>query len=1159
MKKLYFSILAPILAVLLAIGSVTNASAQCSTSHTSGGIYSPSCVSYTTINPANTNSAYRFSVVNGGFYEIRSCSSGFNSMLTLRNTSGTGSYITFSNGGQCSDDAIIYWTANFTGTVAAIVNQDGCNWPSMSSVLAFRSRNPSTASISASYGCTSTTLSRSGGEGSMIWQQSSNNSSFVDIAGATGSSYTVTSVNTNSYFRVRHTAGNCTSYSSSFYVVPRNVSGSHTVTQNTTMAGVYNFSGNFTVNSGVTISTIDNCELEVYATNITMSGTINGNGRGGNGGGGGGGGSAYASCGNESENTYTGGGGGRGAAGGGTGGGSLGASGGSGNGTSRDCGGFLCIGNSDGHFGGGGGGGAAGGGSYGGSGGTGGYGARGGWFASGEDGYGSGGSGGSAGSTYNSTYDVALGSGGGGAGGGGGSRFGGSGGSSGGDGGGSVSLIASDALTLTGLITVDGTNGGSGGNGSTQADGSYDCVTTNCGTCSICFANETFSAHGGAGGGAGGGSGGGIRLQAFGNMSLTGTLSAEGGNGGAAGAPYDNNGSCNVDARSGGGGGGGRIKVIINPCATNNVSPTTDVSGGAGGGGNGTAGANAGSGSYESAITHPSYSAPSAGSITSNQTLCSGGSPAAFTGTAASGGTGSYTYTWYSCTGGGCTTPTNGNAVAGVGWTNRGTNAVGFNDGNALTSTTTYIRGVQSGECYMWSNVVTVTVVADPAITITTASQTICEGGSLTLSSTTLGGTGTCSYQWQYRDGTSGTFINTGSNSSSLATGALSGTRQYQVVRSCSGTGCNTATSNIVTITVVPDPSVTITTPDQSICEGGSLTLSGTASGGTGTCTFQWQYRNGTSGTFVNTGTNSSSLATGALTGTRQYQLVRSCSGNNCGTATSNIVTITVEPDPAATITTPSQTICSGGSLTLSSTAAGGTGTCTFQWQYRNGTSGTFVNTGTNSSSLATGALTGTRQYQVIRSCTGNDCNDGTSNIITITVVNDPSITITTPTQDICNGDSRVLTSSVSGGTGTCSYQWQYGYSTTGPWSNLGTASTQATGTLTQTTYYRVIRSCTGNNCATATSFTMRIGVITDNLWTGAAGSGGIGYWDIPGNWSCGIVPNSTHDVNIPASATNQPVIRDKSTYGVAECKTLSIENGATLNILNTGELQIFD
>lgn len=1079
-------------------------------------------------------------------------------MLTLKNTSGTGSNITYTNGGQCSDDAIIYWTANFTGTVAAIVNQDGCDWPGSSSVLAFRARNPTTSSISVSYGCSSNTLTRSGGEGSVNWQQSSNGSSFTDISGATGTTYTVTSSNTNSYFRVRHTAGNCTAYSGSVYLVPRNITGNFTVTQSTTMGGTYNFSGNFTVNSGVTVYTIDNCELYVNADNITMSGTINGDARGSNGGSGGSGGNAYASCGNDDENTYSGGAGARGNAGSGTGGGGLGTSGGVGTGTSRDCGGFLCIGNSDGHFGGGGGGGAAGGGSYGGSGGTGGYGARGGWFASGEDSYGSGGSGGSGGSTYNSTYDVALGSGGGGGAGGGGARFSGSSGSSGGDGGGSVSLVAANTLTLTGLISVDGTNGGSGGTGSTQADGSYDCVTRNCGTCSICFANETFSAHGGAGGGAGGGSGGGIRLQAFGDMTVTGTLSAEGGNGGAAGAPYDNYGPCNVDARSGGGGGGGRIKIIRNPCADNNVAPTTDVSGGAGGGGNGATGISGGSGSYESAITHPSYSAPAAGTISSNQTLCSGGSPAAFTGTAATGGLNSYTYTWYSCTGGSCPTPTNGNPVAGAGWTNRGNNATGFNDGNSLTSTTTYVRGVASGECYLWSNIVTVTIVADPSISITTPSQTICSGGSLTINANTSGGTGTCTYQWQYRNGTSGTFLNTGSNASTLATGSLTGTRQYQVVRSCSGTDCNTATSGIVTITVVADPTISITTPNQTICEGGSLTLASSTTGGTGTCSYQWQYRNGTSGTFLNTGSNSSTLATGALTGTRQYQLVRSCTGNGCDDPTSNIVTITVVPDPSVSITTPSQTICSGGSLTLNSTTSDGTGTCSYQWQYRNGTSGTFLNTGSNSSSLATGTLTGTRQYQLIRSCTGNDCNDATSGIVTITVVADPGISITTPSQDVCYGASRTLASSVTGGTGTCTYQWRYSTSSaSGPWTNLGTGSSQATGTLTQTTYYQVIRSCSGNNCATATSSSITLTVITGNVWTGAAGSAGVGYWDIPANWSCGIVPNSTHDVNIPASAPNQPVIRDKTTYAVAECNSLNIENGATLTIQTTGELQV--
>ena len=386
------------------------------------------------------------------------------------------------------------------------------------------------------------------------------------------------------------------------------------------------------------------------------------------------------------------------------------------------------------------------------------------------------------------------------------------------------------------------------------------------------------------------------------------------------------------------------------------------------------------------------------------------------------------------------------------------------------SSTTTYTVTYSDGCGCTATDQVVVSVVPDPSVTIS-GGGTVCSGGNLTLNASASGGTGTCSYQWQRATSAAGPWTNVGTNSSSYNTGTLTSTFLYRVIRSCSGTGCGTATSNTQTVTVVPDPSVSIA-GGGTICAGGSLTLSASASGGTGTCSYQWQQSASSAGPWSNVGTNSSTYNTGALSSSFFYRVIRSCSGGGCGTATSNLQAVSVVSDPSVSIT-GGGTICSGGNQTLTASASGGTGTCSYQWQRATSAAGPWTNVGTNSSSYNTGALTTTFVYRVVRSCTGTGCDAANSNTQTVTVVPDPSVTVSGG-QEVCPGSAITLTASASGGTGTCNFQWQSASNPAGPWTNVGTnSSSYTTAPLNATTYYRVIRSCSGSDCGTATSNTV--------------------------------------------------------------------------------------
>lgn len=394
------------------------------------------------------------------------------------------------------------------------------------------------------------------------------------------------------------------------------VNGDMTVSSSTFLSGVYYVNGTFKVNSGVIVFVqtygFNGCgKLEIHADNIQIDGTINGDYAGYSGGTGGAPGQDVSSltgdaasltgCSNKDNTGIVQLQGGlAGTSGMGPGAGFPGTDGGTGSGPKQQC---MNTDDEPGMIGGSGGAGGGAGASYGGIGSSGGNGGSGSstYSATGlnvSSAYpvvgGTSGSGGATATVYGTTsgQDTDLGSGGAGAGGGGRSFDTGLGGANGGAGGGLVLLYATNSLTISGTVTVngeDGQDGGSGGNGGETAK----CCSDGCDDCG----EANLSTGAGAGAGAGAGSGGCIFLYAENAASITGTLEAKGGSGGSGGA-RGNGTSCTYSAtfcgsqsltsnngevgQSGGAGGGGRIKIFVPICSQATVTPTTALDGGTG-------------------------------------------------------------------------------------------------------------------------------------------------------------------------------------------------------------------------------------------------------------------------------------------------------------------------------------------------------------------------------------------------------------------------------------------------------------------------------------------------------------------------------------------------------------------------------------------------
>ena len=496
--------------------------------------------------------------------------------------------------------------------------------------------------------------------------------------------------------------------------------------------------------------------------------------------------------------------------------------------------------------------------------------------------------------------------------------------------------------------------------------------------------------------------------------------------------------------------------------------------------------------------------------------ICVGG--AASISLVAAGGTPSLTYQWQYFNGS-WNNVTNG-TPAGTTYTGSTSNSLSV---SGFSSAGSYqyqciVSASGNGCSSATSNSITVTVVADPNITLQPVSPaSICTGGTANISISAAGGTPSLNYQWQYYNGTSWNNVTngtptgasyTGSTSTSFSVTGISvaGNYQYQCLVSATGNGCSTATSSSATVTVVPDPFITVQPTDTTICSGTTATLAVIAGGGTPSLSYQWQYYNGSLWTTAPGVSTNASYTTQSLAASTQFRVLVSASGGGCDPVTSNTITVHIPHISVQPATTTN--ICSGGTTTLNVVASsdGGTATYAYQWQVSaiDCSTGFFDISGANSSSYTTPVLTSNRFYNCLITVSNPSCSVLTSNCATVNAIADPAITIQPSGTTICSGSTATLSVTATGGTPSLTYQWQSSSNLAGPYLNVsgGSGSTTAiytTAVLASTTYFQVLVSAGGNGCGTATSVPVAI-TVSSSATANAGGNNSIcsmGYYTI--------------------------------------------------------------
>jgi len=285
--------------------------------------------------------------------------------------------------------------------------------------------------------------------------------------------------------------------------------------------------------------------------------------------------------------------------------------------------------------------------------------------------------------------------------------------------------------------------------------------------------------------------------------------------------------------------------------------------------------------------------------------------------------------------------------------------------------------------------------ITQPTKVLAAVSSTaiLCPGGNSTVLVTASGGTPDYEYSI---DG--GANYQT-SNSFSLPAGSY--TVKVIDTKSC--------TSDNVPLTITEPTPVSISNisvVDNEVCEGESIQLNSSASGGTGTLTYSWEYPDATTHNGQNPLIPNPTTALGgtyALTVTD----VHSCSA-------SDSISVSVHPSPDVIASPASDEFCSGSGTNISLTSSV-TGT-TYSWTVvENGVSGASAGSGpTIAQTLtATGTVPGTATYTITPNA--NNC-DGVPMEVIVTVNPMPVLTVDNQTPLLCDNliTGIVLTSNVA-------------------------------------------------------------------------------------------------------------------------------------------------
>ena len=363
---------------------------------------------------------------------------------------------------------------------------------------------------------------------------------------------------------------------------------------------------------------------------------------------------------------------------------------------------------------------------------------------------------------------------------------------------------------------------------------------------------------------------------------------------------------------------------------------------------------------------------------------------------------------------------------------------------------------VTNPSCPPIQSTVTITILPLPTVVISVNTTIICSGDSATV---TFTGTPNATVTYTINGGSNQTIVLNGSGIATISSPYILTTTYALVSVSSSGSpSCSQPQLGIVTVNVLPLPTVTASFTPATICANTSSTLTFT---GTPNATVTYTINGGANQTILLDGTGTATLiGTYTVNTTVVLVSVISAGSPSCTKILGTIITLIVI-DPTVTATFAPTTICANTSSTLTFT---GTPNATVTYTINGGANQTIVLNGAGTATLAGTYILTTTVVLVSVTTSGSPiCTKILGTIITLTVI-DPTATATFAPTTICANTSSTLTFTGTPNA-TVTYTINGGANQTIILSGAGTATLVGSYTLTTTVVLVSVTSAGSPSC----------------------------------------------------------------------------------------------
>ncbi|HEU0014185.1 MAG TPA: S8 family serine peptidase [Longimicrobium sp.] len=203
--------------------------------------------------------------------------------------------------------------------------------------------------------------------------------------------------------------------------------------------------------------------------------------------------------------------------------------------------------------------------------------------------------------------------------------------------------------------------------------------------------------------------------------------------------------------------------------------------------------------------------------------------------------------------------------------------------------------GAAGKDVYFGYGLVRARAAVTPVCTTISGPASITTAGTYTWTASACGGNGTYTYQWQYRTQGSATWTNVGTNSSSYSRSVAAGDADFELRVTVTSGGVSASDTHLVDVNI-PGGTLTVSVSGSDyLMNGESGSWEAIVTGGTGTYSYQWQYRTEITSTWTNVGTNSPFYSRAA--GIRSFYVrVTVTSGTSVVTSPEHYVYVEYEP-----------------------------------------------------------------------------------------------------------------------------------------------------------------------------------------------------------------------------------------------------------------------